>query len=131
MPTSAQAAILVLIFLSVDAVVLYAIFSMCDSAWKDLSRDFPINEHATGPWREFQSIGIDMFNFGFSVHICADAEYVHLAPTRFLRLFRVKPVSIPRAAFLDVKPAAFRTAKVKLPKRTMVLPRWAAMSNLA
>lgn len=129
--TSGQGAIIVAIFACVDAVVFYAIASMCASVWNDLARDFPINEHATGPWREFRSVAIDMFNFGLCVHIYADAEYVHLAPTRFLRFFRVKPVSIPRSAFLDVKPSAFRTAKVKLAKRTLVLPRWAAMSAQA
>jgi hypothetical protein len=129
--TPAQIAIFVAIFLTVDALVLYAVFAMCASAWKDLSRDYPLNEHATGPWREFQSISIDMFNFGFSVHICADADYVHLAPTRFLRLLRVQPVSIPRSAFLGVKPTALRMARAKLPKHTLTMPRWAAMPDQA
>lgn len=127
----AQIATVIAIFIVVDAIVVYAVFSMCSAAWRELARDFPLNAHASGPWREFQSVSIDMFNFGFCVHICADADHVHIAPTKFLRLMRVTPISIPRAAMLEVKPSVFRTAKVKLSKRTLVLPRWAAMSNQA
>lgn len=129
--TSAQITMLVLIFVTVDAIVLYAIISACASSLGDLARDYPMNERATGPWREFQSMSVDMLNFGFCVHICADQDYVHIAPTAVLRRLGAKPMSIPRAAMREVKASIFRTAKVTLPKHTLVLPRWAAMPEQA
>lgn len=120
---------MVVLFASVDAIVFYAIASMCASAWNDLASKYPINEHAIGPWREFQSMAIDMMNFGFCVHMYADDQYIHLAPTKFLRLMRAKPVSIPRAEMQDIRRASFGTAKVKLNKQKLTLPRWTVMGS--
>ncbi len=124
-----QVAIMVAIFACVDAVVLYAVASMCASAWNDLASTYPINEYAIGPWREFQSMAIDMMNFGFCVHVYADDQYVHLAPTKFLRLMRAKPLSIPRAEMRDIKPGRFGSAKVKLGTKTLVLPKWSVVQS--
>lgn len=123
----AQIAIMVVLFASVDAVVLYAVFSMCASALTDLGREYPMNELAIGPWREFQSMAIDSMNFGYCIHICTDGDYVHIAPTRLMRLLKAKPMSLPRAQMHNIRRAMFGTAKAKLGKRTIILPRWALM----
>lgn len=127
--TPLQVVIFVGIFSCVDAVVLYAVFSFAASILKDLAAKYPMNEHAIGPWREFQSIAIDSMNFGYCVHIYADSDYVHIAPTRLMRAMKGQPMSIPKSEMRDIRRAAFGSAKVKLNKQTLTLPRWAVMES--
>ena len=83
----------------------------------------PLDQH-TG--RRFQSFSIGMVGLGMSIHVVIDDEYLHLTPAWFVRVFGLKPVSIPWDEIEPI-PAKFsrgKYAKVSINQQKVTGPRW-------
>jgi hypothetical protein len=129
--TGTQLAIFVSAFLAMDLVIASGVLWFIAATLNDLAKAYPINAAAEGTWRHFQSISMDAINLGGGVHMRADEEWVHVAPTWALRRFGARPMSLPRAEMSEVRPAAIRMCRVRLGKRVLRLPKWTMERELA
>ncbi len=120
-------ALIVATFLVVDTIVVGAVFHFAiNLGWNALADRYPLRPGAEGlARREFQSISIDMSNFGHSVHLAADETHLHAFPARVLRWLRARPMSIPwdDLALVSAR-ARFGMIKAKLGTRDLRLPAW-------
>lgn len=121
--------ILILVFFCVDAIVVYAIFSIAAGELRTLATRFPSVPVKPGAERRtFQSFRLDLFNFGWSIHATLDATHLHLQPAWLFRRFGAGACSIPR----EQLKAARRTltgAKVELRGTTLHGPRWCLLAD--
>jgi hypothetical protein len=74
--------------------------------------------------RNFQSISINIFNFGWCVHIAVDEHHLHLFPTALVRLGGAKPMSIPWSE-IRVKRPGRRMMRVMIGHDCLYGPSWA------
>ncbi len=114
--TGGQVAILIGLFLAVDAVVIWCILRGAAGGWNRLADLHPPTEPIEpSETRRFQSFALGLLNLGFSIHVTADPERLHLTPIAPMRLAGMRPMSLPWDA-LELKPAGrrngWRTARV-------------------
>lgn len=88
--------VLVVCLVSVDLMVVGALLNLCATQLRQLAAAFP----ATTPLpdavrRNFQSFSLGLMNLGFSIHVAADAQFLHLTPVKFLRALGAPAMSIP------------------------------------
>lgn len=96
--------------------------------WSPLPRNFPPRDPAhDAVRRDFQTFKAGLLNLGWSVHVVADAEYLHLRPALLPRLLRIRPASIPWLA-VTVDPADQRTylRHATIAGVDLHIPRWCA-----
>lgn len=79
--------------------------------------------------REFRSFSIGIINLGFSVHAAADHEHLHMNPAQFVRLCRMRPMSIPWSELkltVGKNSGGERRATIHADKHSWTLrgPRW-------
>lgn len=126
--TTLQIIALVACFLIVDLVVVGAVITMATTSTRELAGAFPARPLLAGAVRrEFQSISVNLFNFGGSFHIAADAACLHLEPVWVLRHFRAPAMSIPWSAivFTGPPPARKRFVKARIGSAHVRFPAWA------
>ncbi|MBL8764734.1 MAG: hypothetical protein JNM07_10745 [Phycisphaerae bacterium] len=76
------------LFVVFDACfVVLLIRAMMGSSWGDLARAFPAREPARDAVRRnFQTVSLNSMNFGGCVHLAVDPTFLHIIPTRFVRV---------------------------------------------
>ena len=90
--------------------------------WNPVSSKYPGREPAPDAVRRsFQSFSYGMLNLGFSIHVAADDEYLHLTPLKFFLWFGAVPASIPWSV---MQPIAGSSRKVRLDGQTLQGPKW-------
>ena len=97
------------------------------SSWKPLEAVFPARRPSDASFgRNFQSFSFGLANYGFSIHVVIDDEYLHLSPIWFLSKLGMKPISIPWDAIepLSTRWLAGKTTRVRIRKQTVVGPKW-------
>ena len=97
------------------------------SSWKPLEVFFPAQVPSdTSYGRKFQSFSFGLVNYGFSIHVVIDDEFLHLTPIWIVSQFGLKPISIPWEAIepLPTTKSAIRTLRVKIRKQTVIGPKW-------
>ncbi len=108
-----------------DIIVINALRMTAKEKFDRLAKDFPAQPMGKDPVRKrFQSVVLDWFSFGLSVHLAVDEQYLHMEPTRFARLFGGRAVSIPWDAFEAVNAGKWRT-KAKIGMMKFEGPTWA------
>ena len=96
-------------------------------SWKPLEKDFPARQPSEpSVSRTFQSFAIGMANYGWSIHVVLDDDYLHLKPIWIIRQFGLNPISIPLDA---IKPlpdlqSGRQFKKVLIGKQTITGPKW-------
>lgn len=117
-------ALIVIPIALVDTIVIGAVFNYAiNGGWKAIERQFPGRPAAPDAIRRnFGSMRIGIANFGNCVHFEADAAYLHLRPTWFLRRLGCGAASIPWDAITSVKKGRFGTARAKLGRTHVVAP---------
>ncbi|MBX3386603.1 MAG: hypothetical protein KF768_08530 [Phycisphaeraceae bacterium] len=115
------------IFVVVDTVIVWAIFTSLRGDWKSLERQFPPRVvSGTAVHRRYQSISIGMYNLGWSVHLTADEQCLHVHPTAYLRrLARAGVFSVP---WEEVRIGRRRRwyASARIGREDFRIPRWVA-----
>ena len=119
-------------FVVVEAIIVYFIVgSMIRRAWSAIASPFPEQSIGINAFRKnFQTIAIGSINLGFSVHLVADDNYLHWIPTRLLKIFGCRTMSIPWSSIhLAPKQPIFqkRIAKICLSTtkaQVIAIPRW-------
>lgn len=118
-------------FLVVDGIIVFAVFNMAAGEVRSLAAHFPAREpqiHAER--RDFQSFSLDLFNFGWSFHVVADRDYVHMLPAWLFRKLGVPKFSIPRSELKDPR-KCFGGVKVTLRGQALAGPRWCLAPDLS
>lgn len=125
MPTGTTVALIV-IFVLADFVFVGAVIAAMMNGVKEFAARFPARPHAPGAVRrEFQSIGIDYYNLGFSVHITVDESCLHIEPAWLMRRLGMPRISIPWEAIeLKKRGGTILPAVAKVGKTTLKGPDW-------
>lgn len=116
-PSSASTTVLIVISVtSVFAIIVVAMRTL----WNPLARKFPACEPAPDAVRRsFQSFSYGIVNLGLSIHVAADADHLHLTPSRYL--LGSLPVSIPWTA---LEPIPGSNRKARLDGQVLHGPKW-------
>lgn len=123
MPTT-HVFLIVGLFVLMDSVIIGAAIFMICQKFKALAAKYPVQPVRPGSvTRRFQSIALDSFNFGYSVHLTVDDAFMHLNPTRLVRFFGGTSLSIPWDAISITKRGRWNhTAKLGAVK--LIAPAW-------
>ncbi len=119
----ATAAVAVLPFIYAP-LLLRGAFSLL---WKPMVAAHPPREPAEDAVRRrFQSFGLGIVNMGFSIHVAADEQYLHLTPVLPLRLFGAMPCSIAWSALEPVRRGnrPVRAARLRPGGYLLSGPKW-------
>lgn len=118
--------VLVAVVIGFDAIfVPLLVLGLVRSTWTPLERRFPEQDREPDAVsKRFQSIRLDLCNYGFCVHLSVDARHLHLAPVWILRKAGAHTMSIPWESMSGFKQRG-RSAKVKLGLMTLTAPAWA------
>ena len=93
--------------------------------WNRMTGPFPPRPRgANGVRREFQSIAIDIFSYGYCVHLTADEECLHVEPVLLLRSLGVKETASILWNAMTIKAAGRWSLKVRADKIDLQLPVW-------
>lgn len=124
------ATILLSAFVLLDAIVVFSIFTIAANQLKSLAKHFlEAAPQIHAERRNFQSFSLGLFNFGWSFHVIADADYVHMHPAWLFRKLGVPNFSLPRAELKDPQ-KCFGGVKVTLRNETLRGPRWCLAPDL-
>lgn len=122
-------AILVVLYLGMDALLVYATLSSAAGEMQSLARRFPALPPVPGAKRrEFQSFRLDLLNLSWSLHATLDATHLHLEPAWLLRQLGAVPVSIPRDRLTNAK-RTLTGAKAMLGATVLRGPRWCLLPS--
>ncbi|MBL8875447.1 MAG: hypothetical protein JNM86_06590 [Phycisphaerae bacterium] len=125
-----NATILISAFLLVDGIIVLAVFNLAAGEVKSLAKHFPqVTPQIHAERRNFQSFSLGYYNFGWSFHVIADADYVHMLPAWLFRKFGVPNFSIPRAELKDPK-KCFTGVVVTVRNEQLRGPRWCLAPDL-
>ena len=118
---------IVSIFVLMDVVLVWGIRQWVKTTFEEIARDFPPREPLPGAVkRRWQSISVDMFNFGWSVNIAADEWGLHFEPIGLGRVFAARAFSVP---FDAIKLKDGRRGrwlrKARMGKWDLTAPAWA------
>ena len=95
MPPAAAIAI-VCVFVTMDAIIVWAIMRTISQTMKRLGEgNPPVDPEPGAVRREFQSFKLGILNLGYSIHVAVDASHLHLYPSLTARWIGIKPMSIP------------------------------------
>ena len=125
MPAGMTAAVLVAcaILLSV-AIAIVIGRAFIGSLWNALANAHEATEPDAGAVRKnFQTFAIGPVNLGFCVHVAVDEQFLHLLPSRFLKLCGAKPMSVPWEA-ITMKKKGKRTSIVMIGRQAVIGPTW-------
>ncbi len=117
---------LVGLFLLMDGIVVSALVRACRDEVRAALGPHPARVPGEPRRvRRFSHLSVGMFNFGFSVHLTRDAEYLHVAPTRLARWLGLCAASIPWPA-LTIRNPKPRMGMVEaaLGRSTIKFPAW-------
>ena len=91
--------------------------------WNSTMRTWPPRDPAPDAIRRnFQSFSLGLINLGWSVHVAADKEFLHLRPATLVRWLGAASASIPWQAMQPL--GGRRGTAVRLGHHTMIAPRW-------
>ena len=89
-------AIAIAAFVIIDLVVMGAVIGAVMAPLRELAGRFPARIPAPDAVRrDFQSFQIGMVGAGLSIHVAADDAFLHLSPAWVMRLFGLRPLSVP------------------------------------
>ena len=118
-----------------ELAVWWVLLIFFKNKWNVLAEAFPsVDVLPDAVTKRNQSIGLDWFNLGWCLHITADEQYLHLVPSRLMRLFfRVNTcLSIPWHAMEHL--SSGRTySKARIGRNRITAPKWCldlAMRNV-
>jgi len=109
-----------------DLALCWAIVMILRNKWNALADSFPsVDVLPDAVTKRNQSIKLDWFNLGWSFHISADEQYLHLVPSRLMRLFfRVNTcLSIPWHAMKHLSSGRMYS-KARIGRNTITAPKW-------
>ena len=90
--------------------------------WRPMLKAFPPRQPAPDAVRRrFQSFGLGIVNMGFSIHVAADDEYLHLVPLAIWRSLGARPASIP---WSSMKPVGKSKRVVRVNGHRLDGPKW-------
>lgn len=119
-----QIALLVGFILSIDLVILGAIFSACAGALRPLSEEFvPVEPAPDAVRKRFQSFGFNLVNLGGCVHVAVDERWLHLRPARVARWFGMRDMSIPWEA-IELERVRGKSAVAQVRGTSVRGPAW-------
>jgi len=119
-------AIIVAVFFVVDTIVVGGLVGyFVRNTWRAISTRWPAQPIADDAVRRsFQSFRIGVVNLGWSIHVAADEQFLHLDPARFWRWFGAERASIAWSALELVGPVRGRWATVRLGAQRIDGPAW-------
>lgn len=116
---------IVLMFLALDVLIVWAIMRTAAATFADIAKDNPAVEPEPGAIRkDFQSFKIGLINLGYSIHVAVDASHLHLLPSLTARWIGMKPLSIPWERIKVQRIAKLTGAKVKIGRHIICGPKW-------
>lgn len=74
--------------------------------------------------RRYQSFGMGIVNMGGSIHVAADADYLHMTPLWLWRILGARSASIPWSAMRPVGPIGRYGRTVMVGTHRLVGPNW-------
>ena len=87
---------LVTIIVVVDGLIMWALFRLFSSMWRELAERFPPFDPAPDAvHKRRQSFRINLMNMSRCVHVAVDDAALHLRPVRFARWFGARNCSVP------------------------------------
>ncbi len=117
-------AVLVVVFVSIDLMVVCGILWAIGRSIRELSDKFPpVPPSADAVRRNFESIHLGLIGLGGSVHLTVDATHLHLDPAWFARRIGVRSLSIPLDAIRVKQRGRFRTS-AEIGGTTLTAPNW-------
>lgn len=119
--------IIIPIFLILDGVIVWVVFSGLRGQWRSLSARFPARAtQGVSVRREFQSVKFGLYNLGCCVHLTADEACLHIEPGGFIRFVTAGggTLSIPWEA-CEVISRGRRVSEVRIARERVMLPTWA------
>jgi len=119
--------LIVTIFLAVDVIVVWAIRQWVKMMFAEIVAAFPQASPLPGAVRRrFQSISIDMMNFGWCFVVSVDERAIHFAPHLVGRLFGARAFSVPwEAVNLAGKRRGRWLQRARIGKWHITGPAWA------
>lgn len=79
-----------------DGLIFLVVVLALSRGWNRFALNFPAClPRPDAVKRGFQSFRMGIFNLGWSVHVAADSEMLHLTPVALLRLGGARAASIP------------------------------------
>lgn len=119
-------ALIVCSVLAIDVIIVRSVFHAVAHAWNAMLREYPPVEPAPDAVRRnFQSLKMGFYNFGFSVHLAVDDRFLHLSPAWIIRWAGCRPGSVPWEKVTPLGPRLFRGYAVRIGRQTLTGPRWA------
>lgn len=116
---------IVVIFLTVDLIVVGAVLTLAAAPVKKLAARFPpVPPAPDAVARRFQSFRIGIMNLGFCIHAAADEKHMHLSPARLARIFGMRPLSIPWTAIHLTGKRSMGTLEARVEGTSMYGPEW-------
>lgn len=113
--TSALVAITILAIIGITATALKGL-------WNPLADKYPAVEPGPdGVSKKFQSFSYGIVNLGFSIHVTADTDHLHLTPIRFMRIFGARSASIP---WSEMEPIKESRRKARVNGQVLQGPKW-------
>ena len=107
-------------------VAWFLIWGVMRIGWRPMMNQYPPRDPAPNAvGRNFQSFRFGVINLGFSVHVAADEEHLHLRPAHFLRWCGAGPISVPWSAIRPGKPmlgGKWMTASIN--GKNVAVPAW-------
>lgn len=89
-------ALVIAIAVAVTVLDFVILVTIVRRGWGPLPRDFPARTPGDDAiWRRYQSFRLGMMNLGYSIHVAADEQYLHLVPIKPLRMLGGRTASIP------------------------------------
>lgn len=122
-------AILVVLYLGMDALPVYATLTSAAGEMRSRARRFPALPPVPGEQRrEFKSFRLDLLNLSWSLHATLDATYLHLEPAWLLRRIGAVLMSIPRDRLTNAK-RTLTGARAMLNATVLRGPRWCLLPS--
>lgn len=107
--------------------VLFALLigrAFIGSLWNTLAKQYKAIEPGTDAVRKnFQSFRFGPVNLGFCVHVAVDEQFLHLLPSRFLRMCGALPISLPWDA-ITMKKKGRRYSTITIGRQNIHGPTW-------
>lgn len=117
-------ALIVAVFLAMDAIILVLIVRSVSHTFDAFDRYPPLEPGPEAIRRNFQSISVGLVNLGFCAHLAVDATHLHFVPAALGRLFRARAFSVPLEEVRIEKPGGRFGGVATIARETVRLPRW-------
>ncbi len=104
-----------------DVAIVWAIVHLGWRAWPQEFPARPLRPDAVS--RRFQSLRLDIVNFGFSFTVVVDEAHLHLQPAKLMRWVGARPASIPWES-ITIQKRSPRWITAHIGRHTIKGPAW-------